>query len=236
MASATSSRAAQTGAIQARRKFLRFFRGGFFDENYLAWERDYKWQAHLRWRDSLSQQEHLRLLRTRDFAEIAARALRIESRTNLLFSFEKIAIRDAVREPKGAKLFANGLYDFLYAKGDDDAKFDRWCDVIAALPRKQTRVLTWPVVTVFGFIAQPRKHFFMKPMVTRAAAIEYGYDLPYQSRPDAAHYDEILTLARRVRRDLSDLRPRDMIDVQSFLWVQGSDEYEEAGKYAARVG
>jgi hypothetical protein len=28
-----------------------------------------------------------------------------------------------------------------------------------------------------------------------------------------------------VRRDLRDLRPRDMIDIQSFMWVQGSDEY-----------
>jgi len=31
--------------------------------------------------------------------------------------------------------------------------------------------------------------------------------------------------ARVVSRDLRDLRPRDMIDIQSFLWVQGSDEY-----------
>jgi hypothetical protein len=28
-------------------------------------------------------------------------------------------------------------------------------------------------------------------------------------------------------RDLRDLKPRDMIDIQSFTWVQGSDEYEE---------
>jgi len=28
-----------------------------------------------------------------------------------------------------------------------------------------------------------------------------------------------------VRRDLRDLKPREMIDMQSFLWVQGSDEY-----------
>ena len=33
-------------------------------------------------------------------------------------------------------------------------------------------------------------------------------------------------LARAVRRDLKSLHPRDMIDVQSFLWVQGSDEYD----------
>jgi hypothetical protein len=30
-----------------------------------------------------------------------------------------------------------------------------------------------------------------------------------------------------VRRDLRDLRPRDMIDLQSFIWVQGSDEYPD---------
>ena len=30
-----------------------------------------------------------------------------------------------------------------------------------------------------------------------------------------------------IRRDLRDLRPRDMIDLQSFLWVQGSDEYPD---------
>ena len=33
-----------------------------------------------------------------------------------------------------------------------------------------------------------------------------------------------LELAALVKRDLADLRPRDMIDIQSFLWVQGSDE------------
>jgi hypothetical protein len=37
----------------------------------------------------------------------------------------------------------------------------------------------------------------------------------------------MLNFARVVRRDLRDLKPRDMIDIQSFLWVQGSDEYEE---------
>lgn len=33
-----------------------------------------------------------------------------------------------------------------------------------------------------------------------------------------------LQFAETVRRDLRDLRPRDMIDAQSFLWVQGSEE------------
>ena len=35
-------------ALRCRRKFLRFFPGGFDDETYVDWERDYKWQAHER--------------------------------------------------------------------------------------------------------------------------------------------------------------------------------------------
>jgi hypothetical protein len=31
----------------------------------------------------------------------------------------------------------------------------------------------------------------------------------------------------KVRRELRGLRPRDMIDIQSFLWVQDSDEYPD---------
>jgi hypothetical protein len=95
------------------------------------------------------------------------------------------------------------------------------------LPRRQTRVLTWPVVTIFGFLALPDQHFFLKPTVTRVAAREYGYDFRYQSRPNWDTYSDLLTFAGTVSRDLEQLRPRDMIDIQSFLWVQGSDEYEE---------
>jgi hypothetical protein len=88
-------------------------------------------------------------------------------------------------------------------------------------------VLTWPLVTVFGFIAKPGEHIFLKPNVTRAAAREYEFELNYASSPSWETYERLLELAALVRRDLWDLRPRDMIDVQSFLWVQGSEEYDD---------
>jgi hypothetical protein len=136
-------------------------------------------------------------------------------------------LRDAVKSTAGARTFAEGLYEFLHGRGNDRTKFERWCEVVASLPRRQTRVLTWPLVTVFGFLALPTQHFFLKPMVTRAAAREYGFDFNYRSRPNWTTYSELLDFARRVGADLADLRPRDMIDIQSFLWMQGSDEYEE---------
>jgi hypothetical protein len=215
------------GADKCRRKFLRFFPKGFYDDKYIDWERGYKWEAHERWQEMLGPKEMRSLLSDGEYAEVARRAVTIESRTNLLFSFEKMALRDAVKSAAGARNFAEGLYDFLHGRGSATAKFERWCDVIAGLPRKQTRVLTWPLLTVFGFLALPEKHFFLKPMVTRAAAREYGFDFRYASRPNWDTYSSLLELAGKVTQDLGEMRPRDMIDIQSFLWVQGSDEYEE---------
>ena len=214
-------------ALRCRRKFLRFFPGGFADETYVDWERGYKWQAHERWMAALGPSQFRDLLRQRRFAEIASYAVTIESRTNLLFSFEKMALRDAVKPPEGAEAFATGLYEFLHGRAGDQRRFEQWCAVVGTLPRRQTRVLTWPVVTVFGFIAQPERHMFLKPNVTRVAAGEYGVDFAYASRPNWTTYASLLAFAMRVNADQRDLGPRDMIDAQSFIWVQGSDEYEE---------
>lgn len=210
---------------RCRRKFLRFFPGGFGDETYIDWERDYKWEAHERWNEQLGKTQFRSLLKTGEVEEIARRAVMIESRTNLLFSFEKMAIRDAVKSHTGAKAFAEGLFDFLHGRGDLEKRFERWIEVIAALPRRQTRVLTWPVTTVFGFIAQPEVHVFLKPMVTKRAAEAYGFDFVYRSKPNWETYASLLAFAEHVRRDVRDLRPKDMIDIQGFIWVQGSDEY-----------
>lgn len=223
------ARAISYGPAWARRKFLRYFPGGFRDETYLEWERDYKWQTHQRWNQSLGEKEFRRLLRAHAYSEIAARAVRVEqqSRHSMIFSFEKMALRDAVKSPAGARAFARGLGDFLNGRGELEKRFERWCEVVDSLPRKQTRVLTWPLVTVFGFIAQPEQHFFLKPLVTKRAAERYGFPLVYRSRPNWETYASLLDLAAQVRRDLRDLRPRDMIDLQSFLWVLGSDEYPD---------
>ena len=214
-------------AQRCRRKFLRFFPEGYHDETYIDWERDYKWAAHERWMKELEPGVFRRLLADEEYDEIARRAVTVESRTNLLFSFEKMALRDAVRPLEGARSFARGLFDFLHGRANDENRFERWCEVVAQLPRRQTRVLTWPLLTVFGFIAQPERHIFLKPNVTRLAAKEYEFEFRYRSRPSWDTYQSLIEFAEQVRHDTADLEPRDMIDLQSFIWVQGSDEYEE---------
>jgi hypothetical protein len=216
-----------SGARKCRAKFCEYFPGGFQDPDYLASERAYKWNAHLRWEEVLNRNAFRELLDARHYQDIASRAISIESRTNLLFSFEKMALRDAVKSRAGAQAFAQGLYDFLHGLGHVETRFNRWRDVVAALPRRQTRVLTWPVLTVMGFIAQPRTHMYLKPTVTRRAAEAYGFDFVYRSQPAWETYRSLLDFAFAVQRDTSNLGPRDMIDIQSFIWVQGSDEYPD---------
>ena len=211
--------------LACRKHFLHYFPDGFRDETYIDWERGYKWAAHETWQEQLNKNEYQRLLKAGEYAEIAMRAVRIETRTNLLFSFEKMALRDAVRPPAGARAFAEGLFDYVYGRGAIRGRFERFTEALESLPRKQTRVLTWPLHTVFGMIARPDEHIFLKPRVTQLAAEEYAFDFQYESRPNWDTYQSLLDFAAQVRKDNRDLRPKDMIDLQGFIWVLGSDEY-----------
>lgn len=209
------------------KKFLFYFKKGFKDATYIAWERQYKEDAHKSFQEKLNKNDFRTLLEQRKYAEIAAIAVRIESRTNLLFSFEKMALRDAVVSSKGAKIFALGLYDYIYGDAPLKERFELFTDQVSVLPRKQTRVLTWPVTTVFGFIGNPKEHIFLKPRVTQIAAEKYQYDFQYTSRPDWNTYKSLLDFAAEVKKDTLKLLPKDNIDLQSFIWVMGSDEYPD---------
>jgi hypothetical protein len=212
---------------RCRAKFLRYYPKGFSDPDYVDLERGYKWAAHRRWKTELSRSIFEGFLESKNYNEIAARAVAIESRTNLLFSFEKMALRDGIKSPGGARTFSQGLYTLLYGSETFEDRFNEWIRTLGTLPRRQTRVLTWPVLTVMGFLAQPSVHVYLKPTVTKKAAGRYGFEFQYESRPSWETYASLLKFSRTVRRDIRDMKPRDMIDIQSFLWVQGSDEYPD---------
>ena len=87
-----------------------------------------------------------------------------------------MAIRDAVKPAEGAKAFAEGFYEYVYGKDGLEKRFEAFAGVISELPRKQTRVHTWPLQTIFGFLGNPDEHIFLKPRVTQVAAEKYAYD------------------------------------------------------------
>ena len=217
----------QKARARCIKKFLHYFRHGFDDPTYIDWERGYKENAHFEFHKILNQGAYKRLLQDGKYRDITTHAVRIESRTNLLFSFEKMALRDAVKSGAGAKAFASGLYEYLYGKDPLQIRFENFVNVVGSLPRKQTRVLTWPLVTVFGFIGNPKEHIFLKPRVTQVAALKYEFDFNYTSKPNWGTYSSLFQFAKQVKEDTKTLKPKDYIDLQSFIWVLGSDEYPD---------
>ena len=65
---------------------------------------------------------------------------------------------------------------------------------------------------------------FLKPEATKdfAARVGHRFASDYTPRLNIAVYDSLLDLAERTTRELSDLKPRDRIDVQSFIWAVGN--------------
>ena len=209
------------------KKFLHYFRKGFSDAKYISWECEYKETAHKQFQNYLNKESFRSLLKNKEYKTIADVAVKIESKTNLLFSFEKMALRDAVKSPEGAEAFAKGLFKYIYGNESLEQRFEAFAGVVSKLPRKQTRVLTWPLVTVFGFIGNPKEHMFLKPIVTKTAAKKYDYSFNYHSKPNWNTYQDLLQFAGQIKKDTRSYHPKDYIDLQSFIWVMGSEEYPD---------
>lgn len=229
--SASGPRAGNVSYLGANRclgKFALYYPEGFADEAYLIAERAAKERAHREWQRQLGAVDFRKLLARGAYRQIADTALRIEAQAGLLFPFEKMALREALRTAAGARLFAHELYPFLYERGSTERRFTDWAQAVAELPCPRGRVLCWPVLTAFAFLARPDRHLLLKPRVTRLAARSYGFNFRYESTPAWPVYESLLTFAAIIRRDLDrypGFQARDLIDVQAFIWVQGAAEY-----------
>ena len=71
----------------------------------------------------------------------------------------------------------------------------------------------------FPYLAMPAEHMFLKPVPTRRIAEACGVELNYRPEPNWLTYQCLLRLAERLKETLVDLEPRDMIDLQGFVWL-----------------
>ena len=59
---------------------------------------------------------------------------------------------------------------------------------------------------------------FLKPTVTQNAAEISGFAINYRPDLNWHTYASVLAFAKYLKAELVELSPRDMIDVQSFMW------------------
>jgi hypothetical protein len=111
------------------------------------------------------------------------------------------------------------LFDLLYGSAEVAFRFEGFAKVL-----EQMDAATWPIATYFLFLRFPDRFLFLKPTVTQEAAEILGQEINYRPEPNWVTYSQVIALGDLVAkklnaRKLPTLSPRDMIDVQSFIWV-----------------
>lgn len=64
-----------------------------------------------------------------------------------------------------------------------------------------------------------------------AARVGHPFASDYETRLNIDVYASLLDLVERTNQELADLRPRDRIDNQSFIWMVGDYKEERDGTY-----
>ncbi|MDD2367058.1 MAG: DUF3553 domain-containing protein [Desulfuromonadaceae bacterium] len=200
---------------QAKAEFLLLFPEGFHDKEYFREERDYKVVAHELMQSLLSKEQLSEMLSSADFAEVCRRSLQVVNKTNLIFPNEKMALKDGLKDDASKKLFAEDLFELLYGSATQQLRFERFAKTLDKIGAAK-----WTIISYFMFIAFPETEMFMKPTVSQHAAELCAFELNYKSELNWLTYKCLLQFSGYLKKELvkMELEPRDMIDVQSFMW------------------
>ena len=194
--------------------FLKAYEGGFYGDAYLRTERDYKVEAHELATTILARAELEPLAASGAFAEICHRAMRVVNKTNLIFPNEKMDLKDGLKSAGRQRMFAVALYELLHGKDDVPSRFQRFAAVLEDMGAGK-----WTIGTYFPFLLFPDQHQFIKPAYTKNAATICAFEIGYTPHPDWPAYERMLRFSNYLKSELAPLKPRDNIDVQSFIWA-----------------
>src|SRR2546428_2618192 len=193
--------------------FVQKYPGGFHGRTFLQQEREYKVAAHALCRELLSEDEVTRLLSQGSPDEVIHRALRVVNATNLIFPNEKMALRDGLVADDNRARFAHALFQLLHGAGPLEPRFLSFCAVLEAIEAAK-----WPIASYFPFLYEPATHVFLKPGVTQHAAEVCAFEINYRPELNWRTYERVHAFARYLMTETAALEPRDMIDIQSFMW------------------
>ena len=207
----------------ARNRFLKFFPNGFHSDGFSSRERDYKLEAKEKLDATVPLAE---AMNGRGFGEAVLSVFRA---TNMLSPFEKTWVANMVR--------GGNADDFVgAAAGFTDRPTEASLRELAAV-LKPHGCAKWTVATYLPFLWRPEAHMYLKPEATKDFATRVGHPLAslYEAQLKFDIYSSLLDLVDETANELLNLaprdRPRDHIDIQSFIWVVGDYREGREGVY-----
>lgn len=188
-----------------------------------AFEQDeihYKRRLVQRAQECLKAEDLCQLLLKREPDKIADFLTRLESlgtSSNLLFRTNPAAgDLNILYHPNLDKTaLGEALLDLLYGEDLSEQRLTRYLNFVVSqnLPNK------WTFPTYFLFLWQPRTEIFIKPASMKRFLAFLGLGDRFSSTPTTEGYGAIKQLAHDLKAALQPYEPRDMVDIQSFIWV-----------------
>jgi len=193
--------------------FLKIYPDGFDDGEYFKKERDRKVTAHHRAVELLDEEDLNTLLQKSEYDAVCQRALQVIDGTNLIYPNEKALLRTALSTETQQKLFAEGVYQLLYGTSEFQRRFLDFSTVL-----KKIGAPKWTIISYLLFVVFPEKYMFVKPRITEKAAEVSAFEINYVPGLSWLTYKSVLNYAQYLTTELSTLNPKDMVDIQSFMW------------------
>lgn len=198
-------------------RFREFFPEEFLSDSYIDKERREKDAAKKMLNELAPLDAAL------DSSVDAASVVRVFQKLNLLASFEKIKVKEMLEGKNGGQ-FIHGAA--VMACGNTEAGLREMS--AAAKPHGADK---WTAATYLPYLWRPEEHMYLKPDATKDFADRVGHSFKnkYEAGLKPKVYESLCDLAKTTEKELAPLKPRDWIDVQSFIWVVGN--YTESEKY-----
>jgi len=210
----------------AKEHFLKQFPGGFYGKRFLDEERDYKDELARVAQQLLSKDVLLPLMVAENYQQVFELANKLvqyqkkDCKNNLPSPFEKVAFRDGFKKLNNPKAFARSLFEYLHGDGDLEQRFTCFAQVLV-----QMEAAKWPIITTFRFFLFPATDVSIKPVNLKRAAELSRFEINYKPQLNWLTYHSVLKFCQYITENSVDLKPRDMIDVQSFIWCIDPHSY-----------
>lgn len=205
---------------------------GFAHEPFVADEISYKRHTAVKARDLLGRRALQDLLATAAYDDLLERLEKIGRDNNLLWTAQPsrgdLAILYAPNLNKWD--FAEQIRALLYSQRPTPDKLETFVDYCTAaeLPNK------WTFPTYFMFMTRPHADMFIKPSVAKWFLKFMGLGELYTAVPSADMYERYKKNCHGLLAELADQGAKDMIDIQSFIWVAYQASRERTGRLDTR--
>ncbi len=214
----------------AKERFLKLFPGGFYGKRLLEQESNYKDELARVAQQLLGKDVLLPLMDAKNYQQVFEHAnalIKYRSKitsNNLPSVFEKLAFRDGLKKLDNPQIFAHNFYEYLHGDGDLEPRFSRFTQVL-----EQMEADKWPIITTFRFFLFPSTDVYIKPLNLKRAAAASRVEINYRPQLNWLTYHSVTKFYQYLFDDLAnstaELKPRDMIDVQSFIWCIDPNSY-----------